>query len=75
MVSSRISSLLGNGCSYEPNFRHPEFLIRITEKTFLLLAPKDKLVTLKILDRKFYVDLLTRKDLTEFSGHCGINGN
>jgi hypothetical protein len=31
--------LLGNGCSYVPNFLHSEVLIRMTDETPLLLAP------------------------------------
>jgi hypothetical protein len=34
--------LLGNGCSYVPNFRHSEVLIKMTDEMPLLLAPRDK---------------------------------
>jgi hypothetical protein len=33
--------LLGNGCSYVPNFGHLEVLIKMTDKMPLLLAPRD----------------------------------
>jgi hypothetical protein len=45
-----------------PNFRHSEVLIRMTDATPLLLAPRDKFVTLNIIDRKFSVDFSTRED-------------
>jgi hypothetical protein len=38
--------LLGNDCSYVPNFGHSEVLIKMTDEMPLLLAPRDKLVTL-----------------------------
>jgi hypothetical protein len=40
--------LLGNGCSYVPNFGHSEVLIKIPDEMPLLLAPRDKFVTLNI---------------------------
>jgi hypothetical protein len=46
--------LLGNECSYMPNFGHSEVLIRMTDETPLLLAPRDKFVTLNIFERKFF---------------------
>jgi hypothetical protein len=54
--------LLGNGCSYLPNFGHSEVLIKITDEMLLLLARRDKFVTLNIFDKKFSVDFLTRED-------------
>jgi hypothetical protein len=45
-----------------PNFGHSEVLNRMTDETPLLLAPKDKFVTLNIFDTKFSVDLPTRED-------------
>jgi hypothetical protein len=53
--------LLGNGFSYMPNFGHSIALIRMTDETPLLLAPRDKFVTLNIFDRKFSVDFPTRE--------------
>jgi hypothetical protein len=38
--------LLGNGC-YVPNFRHSEFLIKMTDENPLLLAQRDKFVASK----------------------------
>jgi hypothetical protein len=52
--------LLGNGCSYVPTFGHSEVLIRMTDEMPLLMAPRDKFVTLNIFDRKFSVDFPTR---------------
>jgi hypothetical protein len=40
--------LLGNRCSYVPNFGHSEVLIKMTDEMSLLLAPRDKFVTLKM---------------------------
>jgi hypothetical protein len=40
--------LLENGCSYVSNFGHSEVLIKITDEIPLLLAPRDKFVTLTI---------------------------
>jgi hypothetical protein len=54
--------LLGNGCSYVPNFWHSEVLIKMTDETPLLLAPRDKFVTLNLFDWKFTVDFPTRED-------------
>jgi hypothetical protein len=54
--------LLGNGCSYVPNFEHSEVVIRMTDETPLMLAPRDKLGTLYIFDRKISIDFLTRED-------------
>jgi hypothetical protein len=54
--------LLGNGCSYMPNFGDSEVLIRMTDETPLLLAPRDKFVTFNIFGRKFSVDFPTRED-------------
>jgi hypothetical protein len=42
-----------------PNFGLSEVLIRMTDKTPLLLAPRDKFVALNIFDRKFSVDFPT----------------
>jgi hypothetical protein len=50
-----------NGWSDVPNFGNSEVLIKITEMP-LLLAPRDKFVTLNIFGRKFSVDFLTRED-------------
>jgi hypothetical protein len=50
--------LLGNGCSYVPNFGHSEVLIKMTDEMLLLLAPRDKFVN--IFGRKFSVDFPTR---------------
>jgi hypothetical protein len=38
--------LLGNGCSYLPIFGHSKVLIKMTDEMPLLLAPRDKFVTL-----------------------------
>jgi hypothetical protein len=38
LVSNR---LLGNECSYMPNFGYSEILIKMTDETTLLLAPRD----------------------------------
>jgi hypothetical protein len=54
--------LLGNGCSYVPNYGHSEVLIKMTDEMPLLLAPRDKFVTLNIIGRKFSVDFPTKKD-------------
>jgi hypothetical protein len=54
--------LLGNGCSYVPNFGHSEILIKITDEMPLLLAPRNTFVTLNIFGRKFSVDIPTRED-------------
>jgi hypothetical protein len=54
--------LLGNGCSYVPNFEPSEVLIKMTDEIPLLLAPRDKFVTLNIFGRKFSVDFPTRED-------------
>jgi hypothetical protein len=54
--------MLGNGCSYVPNFGNSDVLIRITEDTPLLLAPKDKFRTHNIFDKKFLVDFPIRED-------------
>jgi hypothetical protein len=53
---------LGNGCSYVPNFGHSEVLIKMTDEMPLLLAPREKFVTLNIFCRKFSVDFPTRED-------------
>jgi hypothetical protein len=45
-----------------PNFGHSEALIRMTDETPLLLAPRDKVVTLNIFGGKFSVDFSTRED-------------
>jgi hypothetical protein len=45
-----------------PNFEHSEVLIRMTDKMLLLLASRDKFVTLNIFDRIFSVDFPTRED-------------
>jgi hypothetical protein len=41
------------GGSYVPNFGHSEDLIKMTDEMPLLLAPRDKFVTLNIFGRKF----------------------
>jgi hypothetical protein len=48
-----VNRLLGNGCSYEPNFGQSEFLIRMTDEMPLLLASRDEFVTPNIFGRKF----------------------
>jgi hypothetical protein len=45
-----------------PSFGHSEVLMRMIDETPLLLAPKNKFVTLHIFDRKFSVDFPTRED-------------
>jgi hypothetical protein len=45
-----------------PSFGHSEILIRMTAETPLLLASRDKFVTLNLFDRLFSVDFPTRKD-------------
>jgi hypothetical protein len=55
--------LLGNGCSYVPNFEHSEVLIRMTDVAPLLLAPRDEFVTLNIFDKKFTVDFPNKRGL------------
>jgi hypothetical protein len=40
--------LLGNGCSNVPSIGHFEVLIKMTDEMPLLLAPRDKFVTLNI---------------------------
>jgi hypothetical protein len=54
--------LVGNGCSYVPNYGHTEVLIKMTDEMPLLFTPRDKFVTLNIFDRKFSVDFPTRED-------------
>jgi hypothetical protein len=54
--------LLLNGCSNVPNFEHSEVLIKITDELPLLLAPRDKFVSINIFDRRFSVDFPTRED-------------
>jgi hypothetical protein len=54
--------LLGNGCSYVPNFGHAEVSIKMTDEMPLLLAPRDKFMTFNIFGRKFFVDFPTRED-------------
>jgi hypothetical protein len=56
------NKLLGNRCSYVPNFGHSEVLIKMTDELPLLLAPRDNIVTINIFDRKFSVDCSTRED-------------
>jgi hypothetical protein len=59
--------LLGNGCSYVPNFRHSEVLIKMNDELPLWFAPRNKFVTLNVFGRKFSVNFPTRQDLsTEF---------
>jgi hypothetical protein len=41
---------------------HSEVLIRMCDEMHLLLAPRDKFVTLNIFDRKISVDFPTRED-------------
>jgi hypothetical protein len=55
--------LQGNGFSYVPNFGHSEVLLRMTDETPLLLAPRDKFVTLSKL--RILVGLIT--------GYCPLN--
>jgi hypothetical protein len=45
-----------------PRFGHSEVLIKMTDEIPLLLAPRDKFVTLIIFGRKFSVDFPTRVD-------------
>jgi hypothetical protein len=45
-----------------PNFGHSEVLLKMTDEMPLLLAPRDKFVTLNIFGRTFSVDFLTRED-------------
>jgi hypothetical protein len=45
-----------------PNFRHLEVLIKMTDEIPLLLAPRDKIVTLNIFGTKFSYDFPTRED-------------
>jgi hypothetical protein len=45
-----------------PNFGHSEVLIKMTDEMPLLLAPRDKFVTLNIFSRKFSVNFPTRED-------------
>jgi hypothetical protein len=54
--------LLGNGCSYVLNFGHSEVLIKMTDDMPLLLAPRDKFVTLNIFGRKFSIDFPTKEN-------------
>jgi ribonuclease HI len=54
--------LLGNGCSYVPKFGNSEAFIKMTDEMPLLLAPRDKIVTLNIFGRKFSVDFTTSED-------------
>jgi hypothetical protein len=44
------------------NFGHSEVLIKMTDEMPVLLAPRNKFVTLNIFDRKFSVDFPTRED-------------
>jgi hypothetical protein len=60
--------LLGNGCSYMPNFGHSEVLIRMIDEMPLLLAPRDKFLTLNVFDRKFSVDFPPTRD--DWSAEC-----
>jgi hypothetical protein len=53
-VKQAANRLLGNG--------HSEVLIKMTEEMPLLLAPRDKFVTLNIFDKKFSVDFPIRED-------------
>jgi hypothetical protein len=69
--------LLGN----VPNFGHSEVLIKITDEMPLLLAPRDKFVTLNIFGRKFSVDFPAREnrstkcvDLVFFTGGSFCEG-
>jgi hypothetical protein len=59
--------LLGNGCSYVPNFGHSEVLNKMTEM-LLLLAPRDQFVTLNIFDMKFSVDFPAARE--DWSTEC-----
>jgi hypothetical protein len=45
-----------------PNFGYSEVLFKMTDVIPLLLAPKDKSLTLNIFNRKFSVDFPTRED-------------
>jgi hypothetical protein len=50
-------------------------LIRMTDETPLLLAPREKFSTLNIFDRKFTVDFPTREDWsTERVDLVALNG-
>jgi hypothetical protein len=42
------NGLLGNGCSYVPSFGHSEVLVKMNDEMPLLVAPRDKFVTLNI---------------------------
>jgi hypothetical protein len=44
------------------NFGYSEVLIKMTDETPLLLAPRDKFVTLNLFGRKFSVNFPTRED-------------
>jgi hypothetical protein len=67
--------LLGNGYSYLPNFGRSEVLIRMTDETPLLLAPRKHFVTLNIFDMKFSVDFPTREDWsTQFVDLVALEG-
>jgi hypothetical protein len=58
-----------------PNFDHSEVLIKLTDEMPLLLAPRDKFVTLNIFGRKFSVDFPTREDWsTECANLVAPNG-
>jgi hypothetical protein len=61
-VRQAADRMLENGCSYVPNFGHSEVLIKMTDEMPLLLAPRDKFVTLNIFGRKYSVDFPTRED-------------
>jgi hypothetical protein len=66
---SALEVMLGNECSYVLN------LIKITDEMPLLLAPRDKFVTLNIFGWKFSVDFPTREDWsTECAGSVAPNG-
>jgi hypothetical protein len=60
--------LLKNEWSHVLNFGHSEVLIRMTDETLILLALRDKFLTLNIFDIKFSVELPTRED---WSTDCG----
>jgi hypothetical protein len=46
--------LLGNGCSYVPNFGHLAVLIKMTDEMPLLLAPRDNLCDSKYIRKEIF---------------------
>jgi hypothetical protein len=57
-----VNRLLGKGCSYVPNFGHSEVLIKMTGEMSLLLAPRNKFVTLNIFGFPISIDFPTSED-------------